>query len=152
MRDKEYRLVTQPPHKFFGAQDVDAYGSRVQMAGAEKAVLDCLDRPQHAGDIPEVTAMLWHGKGRLNWPVLADYALRFRTQSLVQRLGYLADLLSLPMAGESHERLLQGSGRNTCYLGQPGRWGRGGRTAQPGGWWTTCPAVSCSATWKCADD
>ena len=64
--DKEYRLVTQPAHKFFGAQDVDAYGSRVRMAEPEKAVLDCLDRPQHAGDIPEVAAMLWHGKGRLN--------------------------------------------------------------------------------------
>jgi predicted transcriptional regulator of viral defense system len=126
VRDKEYRLVTQPAHKFFGAQDVDAYGSHVQMAGPEKAVLDCLDRPQHAGDIPEVAAMLWHGKGRLNWSVLADYALRFRSQSLVQRLGYLADLLSLPMAGEPRERLLRGSGRNTCYLGQPSRWGRGG--------------------------
>jgi predicted transcriptional regulator of viral defense system len=126
VRDKEYRLVTQPPHKFFGAQDVDAYGSHVQMAEPEKAVLDCLDRPQHAGDIPEVAAMLWHGKGRLNWPVLADYALRFRSQSLVQRLGYLADLLSLSMDGEPRERLLRGSGNNTCYLGQPGRWGRGG--------------------------
>ena len=30
VRDKEYRLVTQPLHKFFDAEDVDAYGSRVQ--------------------------------------------------------------------------------------------------------------------------
>ncbi len=137
VRDKEYRLVTQPAHKFFGAQDVDAYGSRVQMAEPEKAVLDCLDRPQHAGDISEVAAMLWHGKGRLKWSVLADYALRFRSQSLVQRLGYLADLLSLPMDGEPRERLLRGSGRNTCYLGQPGRWGRGG---------------AYSATWRVVDN
>ena len=58
LRWKEYRLVLQPPHKFFGATEVDAYGSRVQMAEPEKAVLDCLDRPQYAGDIPEVAAML----------------------------------------------------------------------------------------------
>ena len=45
VRDKEYRLVIQPPHKFFGAQDVNGYGSRVRMAEPEKAVLDCLDRP-----------------------------------------------------------------------------------------------------------
>lgn len=126
VRDKEYRLVRQPAHKFFGATEVDAYGSRVQMAEAEKAVLDCLDRPQYAGDIPEVAAMLWHGKGRLDWRRLANYALRFHTQSLVQRLGYLVDLLNLPMDGETRAWLLRGTGKNTCYLGQPGRWGRGG--------------------------
>ncbi len=32
VRDKEYRLVVQPAHKFFGAVEVDAYGSRVMMA------------------------------------------------------------------------------------------------------------------------
>jgi predicted transcriptional regulator of viral defense system len=127
VREKEYRLVRQPEHKFFGATEVDAYGSRVQMAEAEKALLDCLDRPQYAGDIPEVTDMLWHGKGRLDWRRLADYALRFHSQSLVQRLGYLADLLSLPIDGEIRAWLLRGTGKNTCYLGQPGRWGRGGK-------------------------
>lgn len=126
MRDKEYRLVLQSPHKFFGAQDVDAYDSRVQMAEPEKPVLDCLDRPQYAGDIPEVTAIFWHGKGRLDWRRLADYGLRFRSQSLVQRLCYLADLFSLPLADETRKMLRDGTGESTCYLGQPGRWGRGG--------------------------
>jgi predicted transcriptional regulator of viral defense system len=126
VRDKEYRVVTQPAHKFFGATEVDAYGSRVRMAEPEKAILDCLDRPQYAGDIPEVAAMLWRGRGRLNWPLLADYALRFRSHSLAQRLGHLADLLNLPMDEETRRRLVEGTGRSTCYLGQPSRWGRGG--------------------------
>lgn len=126
VRDKEYRIVTQPAHKFFGATEVDAYGSRVQMAEPEKTLLDCLDRPQYAGEIPEVATMLWHGRGRLDWPKLADYAPRFRSQSLAQRLGCLADLLSLPMDGATRKRLLGGTGKNTCYLGQPGRWGGGG--------------------------
>jgi predicted transcriptional regulator of viral defense system len=126
VRDKEYRLVLQPPHKFFGAMEVDAYGSRVQMAEPEKAILDSLDRPQYAGDIPEVAAMLWRGQGRLDWLRLAEYAQRFRSQSLVQRLGRLADLLSLPMSDEARTHLLDRVGKNTCYLGQPGRWGRGG--------------------------
>lgn len=126
VRDQEYRLVLQPPHKFFGATEEDAYGSRVQMAGPEKTILDCLDRPQYAGDIPEAAAMLWRGKGRLEWLCLADYALRFHSQSLLQRLGYLTDLLSLPVGDEARKHLLGGVGKNTCYLGQPGRWGRGG--------------------------
>ena len=44
----------------------------------------------------------------------------------MQRLGRLADLLSLPISDEARKRLLDGVGKNTCYLGQPGRWGRGG--------------------------
>jgi len=127
VRDKEYRVVVLPTHKFFGASEVDAYGSRVEMAEPEKALLDCLDRPQYAGDIPEVAAMLWRGKGRLDWSRLADHALRFRSQSLLQRLGYLAELLGLPMNEETRKRLLDGTGKSTCYLGQPSRWGRGGQ-------------------------
>ena len=127
VREKEYQLVTQPSHKFFGAVEVDAYGSRVMMAEPEKAVLDCLDRPQYAGDIPEVAAMLWRGKGRLVWPRLAEYALRFRSQALVQRLGYLVDSLNLPVDSDAREQLLHQTGKSTCYLGQPGRWPGGGR-------------------------
>ena len=127
VRDKEYRLIVQPAHKFFGFQEVDAYGSRVQMAEPEKTVLDCLDRPEYAGDIPEVTTMLWHGQGRLSWPRLADYALRYRSQSLVQRLGYLADLLNLPIDADAREQLLGAIGKSTCYLGQPSRWQSGGQ-------------------------
>lgn len=122
IRDKEYRLVLQPTHKFFGATEVDAYGSRVQMAVPEKAILDCLDRPLYAGDISEIAAMLWHGKGRLDWLRLTDYALRYHSHSLVQRLGYLADRLNLSIDNEARQRLLGGTGKNTCYLGQPGRW------------------------------
>jgi len=38
---KTYRLA----YKFFGAVEVDAYGSRVMMAEPEKAIMDALDRP-----------------------------------------------------------------------------------------------------------
>ncbi len=126
VRDKEYRLVVQPPHKFFGAVEVDAYGTQVLIAEPEKAVLDCLDRPKYAGDIPEVAAMLWRGKGRLEWSRLVEYALRYRSQSLVQRLGYLIDVLEIPLGTDERQHLLSRAGRTTCYLGQPGPWQQGG--------------------------
>ena len=34
-----YRLVLQSSHKFFGAMDVDAYGTRVRMAEPEKTIV-----------------------------------------------------------------------------------------------------------------
>lgn len=126
VRGKAYRLVLQPAHKFFGAVEVDAYGSRVMMAGPEKTVVDSLDRPAYAGDIPEIAAMLWRGKGQLDWHRLADYAIWVKSQALVQRLGYLADLFRLPLGTPVRDRLLTGVGKSTSYLGRPSQWGTGG--------------------------
>lgn len=126
VRGKEYRLVLQPTLKFFGAVEVDAYGSRVRMAEPEKTVVDALDRPEYAGDIPEVAGMLQRGRGRLDWDKLAAYGLRYRSQALIQRLGYLLDLLGYPVAAQTRELLLAGVGKSTPYLGRPGKWGTGG--------------------------
>ena len=127
VRGKTYRLVLQPPHKFFGAVEVDAYSSRVMMAEPEKTVVDSFDLPGYAGDIPELTAMLWRGKSRLAWNRLTEYALRFRSQALVQRLGYLADLLQIPLDTPARDGLLAGVGQSTTYLGRPSLWGTGGK-------------------------
>ncbi len=126
VRGKAYRLVVQPEGKFFGAVEVDAYGSRVMMAEPEKTVVDSLDRPAYAGDVPEVAAMLWRGKGRLDWGRLADYAARVGSQALVQRLGYLTDLLDLSVGTPVRDRLAASVGKSTPYLGRPGQWGTGG--------------------------
>ncbi len=126
VRGKKYRLVVQPDHKFFGAVEVDAYGSRVMMARPEKTIVDALDHPAYAGDIPEIAAMLRRGQGQLDWDRLADYALRFESQALVQRLGYLADLLDVPLGSSARDRLMEGVGKSTPYLGRTGQWDTGG--------------------------
>jgi len=126
VRGKEYRLVFQPQHKFFGAVDVDAYGSQVSMAELEKTVVDALDRPGYAGDIPAIVGMLQRGKGRLNWDKLGEYGLRFESQALIQRLGYLIDLLRMPVPEQVRDLLLAGVDKSTPYLGRPGHWGTGG--------------------------
>ena len=110
----------------FGAVEVDAYGNRVMMAEPEKTVVDALDRPAYAGDILEIAAMLRRGQGQLDWDQLADYALRVESQALVQRLGYLADLLSVPLGTSARDRLLAGVGKSTPYLGRLSQWGTGG--------------------------
>jgi predicted transcriptional regulator of viral defense system len=126
VRGKKYRLVAQPDYKFFGAVEVDAYGSRVMMARPEKTIVDALDHPAYAGDIPEIAAMLRRGQGQLDWNQLVDYALRFESQALVQRLGYLSDLLNVPLGSSARDRLLEGVGKSTPYLGRTSQWDTGG--------------------------
>jgi predicted transcriptional regulator of viral defense system len=127
VRGKEYRLVLQPTYKFFGWAEVDAYGSQVNMAGPEKTIMDCLDHPAYSGDIPEVATMLWRGKSNLDWQKLVAYGVRFKSQTLLQRLGYLIDLLKLPIHDETRSMLLtKVGGKNKCYLGRPRLWNTGG--------------------------
>ena len=126
VRGKSYRLVVQPDRKFFGAVEVDAYGSRVMMAEPEKTLVDALDRPEYAGDVPEIAAMLWRRQGQFDWNRLADYALRVESQALIQRLGYLIDFLDIPLETTVQDRLLANIGKSTPYLGRTSQWGTGG--------------------------
>ena len=127
VREKEYRVVIQPVHKFFGYGEINAYGSQVNMADPEKTILDSLDRPGYAGDIPEIAGMLQRGKSSLDWEKLVDYGARLKSKSLLQRLGFLLDRLNASMDTDARNRLLTEVGGNTkCYLGQPRRWKTGG--------------------------
>ena len=133
MRDKDFQIVVQPAYKFFGAVDVDAYGSRVLMADIEKTLVDCHDRP-FAGDVPEIAVMLWRGKDRFDWNRLTDYALRFKSQSLIQRLGYLIDTLQVPVSQIIRKQLITHIGKSTPYLGQREQWNQKG---EPNATWRT---------------
>lgn len=116
-----------PVHKFFGYVEVNAYGSQVNLAEPEKTILDSLDRPSYAGDTPEIAGMLYRGRTSLDWQKLIDYGVRFNSKALLQRLGYLLDLLKLPVDTASRDRLMtEISGITKCYLGQPRRWKTGG--------------------------
>lgn len=127
VREKLYQIVRQPKHHFFGFEECEAYGTQVIMAVPEKTVLDSLHRPIYSGDIPEVASMLWRGRNSLDWEQLVELSLRFQTQSLIQRLGYLIEWLDIPVSHSLREKMLSKIGNSTCYLGQPSRWQTGGK-------------------------
>ena len=126
VREKLYQIIRQTEQHFFGFEEVNAFGSQVMMAYPEKTILDSLHRPIYSGGIPESATMIWRGRNSLNWDQLKDFALRFNSKSLIQRLGYLAELLHIPTIKSFRNELLASIGNNTCYLGQPTRWGKGG--------------------------
>ena len=126
-RGKPYRVTVVPAAIFFGIINVNAYGASVKMTDIEKTVLDCLDQPEIAGDIPEIAGMLWQGKSQFNWQRLIDYSLVFNEQTLIQRLGFLFDYLKIQIPNLERERLLGKVDKNFCYLGRSAKWGKGGR-------------------------
>jgi predicted transcriptional regulator of viral defense system len=97
------------------------------MAELEKTILDCIEHPEAAGDIPEIAAMLWQGRSRLDWQKLIGYALKFQSQSLTQRLGFLLDFLKIEIPDKERQDLIDQVENTYCYLGRPGKWGKGGK-------------------------
>lgn len=105
VEDTEIRFVTVPPHKFFGAETYDVYGRSTRITGSEKTLVDCLDRPDLAGGPGEVARITHAAMPDIDQGKLVDTALRMESTSLLQRLGFLTDLVERPLGDEQRARL-----------------------------------------------
>lgn len=94
------------PAKFFGFTEVEIMGEKVKMAEPEKGLLDSLDKPRYAGGIEEVFEVFDRAKGKIDLEKLIDYAFRFKTTALLQRLGFLTDFLKIPLPDNFRQKLL----------------------------------------------
>lgn len=88
-----YCFITVTPGQFFGYQQEMLGGQPVLIADREKTIIDSLNRPQHAGGVPEVAKSLKNAGDGLDISTLVEYANRMENTSLCARLGYLLELL-----------------------------------------------------------
>lgn len=90
-----YRFVTVRPHKFFGARRVWLGAQAVQMAEREKALVDCLDRPDLCGGVVEAAKAVWRGREEIDWAKAHAYGQRMGNSTILKRLGFLLELFEL---------------------------------------------------------
>jgi predicted transcriptional regulator of viral defense system len=97
-----YRFVTLVRHKFFGHRRIWIEGQEVTITDRTKAVVDCLDHPEHCGGIIEAAKGLYEGLTRedISPASLTEVAGRMRNRTIFKRMGYLAELLGLPVGAE----------------------------------------------------
>ncbi|MBI2094790.1 MAG: hypothetical protein HYT89_01305 [Candidatus Omnitrophica bacterium] len=127
IRSTTIQFVTLSESKFFGFTEVEAMGEKVKMAEKEKALLDCLDKPQYAGGIEEVFSAFNRAKGKIDYQKLIEYTIRFETTALIQRLGFMVDFLKAPIPRKLRQRLLsKAQERQVIPLAASGRFGREG--------------------------
>jgi predicted transcriptional regulator of viral defense system len=100
VEDTEIRFVTIPARKFFGAHAYDVYGRSVTISGPEKTVIDCIDRPDLAGGPAELTRIVHTAMTEIDQHKLLDTALQVKSTSMLQRLGFLTDLVERPLNGD----------------------------------------------------
>lgn len=89
----EVRFVKVVPRKFFGFATYDVYGREATISTPAKTVVDCIDRPDLAGGAAEITRIVYGASTSVSQEELADAALRMKSTALLQRLGFLADLI-----------------------------------------------------------
>jgi len=69
--------------------------NKVFCSDIEKTIIDCLSKPDYAGGIVEVAKAIYMAKEKINFDTLLKYALKFNSQAVIKRLGYLLELLKI---------------------------------------------------------
>ncbi len=97
-----YRFVTLAPFKFFGHQRIWIEGQEIHITDRAKTIIDCLDHPEYCGGIVDVAQGLYESliSADVSPQQLSQYADRMRNRTIFKRLGYLAELLDLPVDAE----------------------------------------------------
>jgi predicted transcriptional regulator of viral defense system len=121
-KNNRFKFVTLARRKFFGFTTVMVQGAKVNMAELEKAVVDSLDKPKHAGGVEETVRVVYRAYRRVDMKKLVDYAARIATYAVCQRLGFILDFLAnqrlvLPIPKDLRDKLLTQVGDATEYIG-----------------------------------
>lgn len=132
IRGKRYVFAYVAEERFFGFAATNVLGQAVQMATIERALLDAIDRPRHAGGIGEVSRIAARAASRLSWVVLLALLRRWRSPALAQRVGYFLDLHSIDLPDEARGALLElVLPHSKIQLGSRRKWGTSGKLVRP---------------------
>jgi len=93
-----YKFITLKKHKFFGINKVWIGGKKVNITDREKTIIDCFDHPEYCGGIVEVAKGLSNAfEEGIDLEKITDYAMQMRNKTIFKRLGYLVEVLNLPV-------------------------------------------------------
>ncbi|WP_310227384.1 type IV toxin-antitoxin system AbiEi family antitoxin [Sphingobium xenophagum] len=87
------RFVHLPSRKFFGFTTFEIYDRTAQLSTPSKTAVDCVDRPSLAGGPSEVARIIFSASRTVNPADLVTDALQMGSRSMLQRLGFLIDLV-----------------------------------------------------------
>jgi len=91
-----FQFIYHNENHFFGEKKIwlDDF-NKVQCSDLEKTIIDCLFKPDYAGGIVEVARAIYSTKEKLDYNKLLEYTIKFNSQAVVKRLGYLLELFEI---------------------------------------------------------
>ncbi len=69
--------------------------SNFKICSFASAMNGCLFKPEYAGGIVEIAKAVYASKDKIKWDKLLDYAVKFDSQAVVKRLGFLLETLGI---------------------------------------------------------
>lgn len=99
------RFVKVAKRKFYGDQIFEVFGRPVRLSTAAKTVVDCVDRPDLCGGPSELTRIVFGGAQQVDPVALVQDALHMQSIALLQRLGFLTDLVHWKLDDATRARL-----------------------------------------------
>jgi predicted transcriptional regulator of viral defense system len=96
VKDVQFQFIYHNQRHFFGYKKIwiDNY-NQVLTSDLEKTFIDCLYKPEYAGGIVEIAKAIFMSKDKIVYDKLLQYALKFNSQAVIKRLGYLLELLEI---------------------------------------------------------
>ena len=104
MAGVHYQFVAIRQQRFFGLASQSLGQHTVQFTDREKTLIDAADRPDLSGGIWQLVETLRRHGSELDWQKLDRYLVRFNSGAVVKRMGYLVEMLDLPVP-DGQERL-----------------------------------------------
>lgn len=101
----EARFVSVAPRKFFGYQTYNVYGRSVPISTPEKTAIDCVDRPDLCGGVTELARIIYGARAEIDATKLVEAAMAMKSTALLQRLGFLIDLVEWPLSPANRSQL-----------------------------------------------
>ncbi len=93
----EFQFIYHNQDHFFGSKKIWINQfDKVLCSDLEKTIIDCLFKPDYAGGIVEIAKAIYESRDKLDFGKLLNYAIQFKSQSVIKRLGYLLELLDIP--------------------------------------------------------
>jgi predicted transcriptional regulator of viral defense system len=96
----DVRFIKIISRKFFGYEPYEVYDRTVLISTPEKTLVDCLDHPELCGGPSELARIAHSALARLNMEKLCETALTMKSKAILQRLGFLSDLVGRPLPND----------------------------------------------------
>jgi len=105
VEDAEVKFVALPDRKFFGFKSYSVYGRSTCISEPEKTLIDCVDRPDLSGGPAEVARIVHAAMGEVDQSKLVETGMQMKSISLLQRVGFLTDLVERPLTDDLRARV-----------------------------------------------
>jgi len=99
IKNISFQFIYHNENHFFGEKKIwiDDF-NKVLCSDLEKTIVDCLFKPDYAGGIVEIAKAIHATRNQINYKKLLEYVIKFKSQAVIKRLGFLLEMLEIENA------------------------------------------------------